>query len=171
MPKDDAHAKNLRREGGYISLSLAITLRPPFVSSDVETLRVHPRRDYKIALPPPREIFNLVYYRPPLPARKLCPRFSARENCSTNLYLPARDGEGWRNLPSPVRKKIYRSYAVSKAVEGTNGREILEVLRVFSILGEKEASKISVWLAPDGLDRACSWILKEYFYVIAVIII
>lgn len=37
---------------------------PPFVSSDVETLRVRPRRDYKIALPPPREIFNLVYYRP-----------------------------------------------------------------------------------------------------------
>lgn len=46
--------------------------------------------------------------------------------------------------PFPCEEKIYRSYAVSKAVEGTNGREILEVLRVFSILGEKEASKISV---------------------------
>lgn len=71
--EDDAHAKNLRcREDTFLpeSLSLAITLRPPFVSSDVETLRVRPRRDYKIALPPPREIFNLVYYRPA--TRKLC---------------------------------------------------------------------------------------------------
>lgn len=47
-----------------LGLSLAITLYPPFVSSDVETLRDEPVRDYEIALPPPREVFNLVYYQP-----------------------------------------------------------------------------------------------------------
>lgn len=65
--EDGAHAKNSRRrEDTFLpdSVSRHYPPSPPFVSSDVETLRVRPRRDYKIALPPPREIFNLVYYRP-----------------------------------------------------------------------------------------------------------
>ena len=102
------------RDGGIrfsprLSVSRHYPPYPPFVSSDVETLRARPRRDYKIALPPPREIFNLVYYRPslsPFPRpQTLSPVFRPRENCLTNLQRCSRTSHPW------ARKKEFTAPA------------------------------------------------------------
>lgn len=152
-------------------LFLAITLRPPFVSSDVETF-TRGGTTKLLYRPLARSLIWFTIGLPPSPpGRKLCPRFSARENCSTNLYLPARGGEGWRNLPSPVRKKIYRSYAVSKAVGGTAVKSWRFYAFSRSLERRRRVKYQFGLLQSDGLDRRYFVLLKEYFYVIAVIII
>lgn len=95
--EDGAHAKNLRRESGYISVSRHY---PPPAIRIQRRRNVHPRRDYKIALPPPREIFNLVYYRPAtLPSRPqtLSPLFRPRKLLHESLP----SSQGWRRMEKP----------------------------------------------------------------------
>lgn len=155
--EDGAHAKNLRRESGYISVSRHY---PPPAIRIQRRRNVHPRRDYKIALPPPREIFNLVYYRPAtLPSRPqtLSPLFRPRKLLHESLP----SSQGWRRMekpPFPCEEKIYRSYAVSKAVGGTAVKSWRFYAFSRSLERRRRVKYQFGLLQSDGLDR-------RYYYL------